>query len=89
MAVMMLVLDLGILLDRMDQIADQQTPSLALYLPDEAALVGMTQLIEEVPVIIIKHRVMIMHTTPKTYDLDLIREIVKLVLTFQSFGEIL
>ena len=89
MAVMMLVLDLGTQPVRMDRIVDQPTPSLAQYLPDEVALVGMTQLIEEVPVIIIKHRVMIMHTTPKTYDLDLIREIVKLVLTFQSFGEIL
>ena len=87
MAVMMLVLVLDTQPVRMDRIVDRPTPSLALYLPDEAALVGMTHLEEVLG--IIKHRVMIMHTTPKTYDLDLIREIVKLVLTFQNFEEIL
>ena len=89
MAVMTLVLGLDTQPVMMDLIVDRPTPFSAQYLPDEAALVGMTHLIEEVPVIIIKDRVMIMHTTPKTYDLDLIREIVKLVLTFQNFEEIL
>ena len=83
MAVMTLVLDLGIPPDKMDQIVDQPTPFSALYLPDEAALVGMTNQIDEV-LGIIRQRMM-MNTTPKTYDLDLIREIVKLVLTFQSY----
>ena len=70
--VAMIILVLDTQPDRMDQIVDQPTPFSALYLPDEAALVGMTHQIEL-----------------KTYDLDLIREIVKLVLTFQSFEGIL
>ena len=72
MAVMMLVLVLDTQPDRMDQIVDQPTPSLALSSLEEVARVGMRHQIEL-----------------KTYDLDLIREIVKLVWTFQSFEEIL
>ena len=59
---------------RMDQIVDQPTPSLALCLSS----------LEEVARVGMRHQIEL-----KTYDLDLIREIVKLVWTFQSFEEIL